>query len=83
MPAQTCSNRVGLLKLEAGRHAAVALVCPLQKRKKERLLHLQIRASVRTTLAGIIKRVGVTSIMVTHDQEEAFDLADRVIVFNR
>ena len=47
------------------------------------LLHLQIRASVRTTLAGIIKRVGVTSIMVTHDQEEAFDLADRVIIFNR
>ncbi|KAK9843117.1 hypothetical protein WJX74_007218 [Apatococcus lobatus] len=42
-----------------------------------------IRASVRTTLAGIIKRVGVTSIMVTHDQEEAFDLADRVIIFNR
>lgn len=44
---------------------------------------MQIRASVRATLADIIKRVGVTSIMVTHDQEEAFDLADRVIVFNR
>ncbi|KAK9838206.1 hypothetical protein WJX84_009123, partial [Apatococcus fuscideae] len=42
-----------------------------------------IRASVRATLADIIRKVGVTSIMVTHDQEEAFDLADRVIVFNR
>lgn len=31
----------------------------------------------------IIQRVGLTSILVTHDREEAFDIADRVVVFNR
>jgi ABC-type sulfate/molybdate transport systems ATPase subunit len=34
-------------------------------------------------LKGIIEKVGVTSIIVTHDQEEAFDLADQVVIFNR
>jgi len=31
----------------------------------------------------IIHKVGVTSILVTHDQEEAFDIADKVVIFNR
>jgi len=31
----------------------------------------------------IIQRVGVTTVIVTHDQEEAFDIADRVVIFNR
>ena len=44
---------------------------------------LQIRASVRQGLKSIIAKVGVTSILVTHDQEEAFDLADQVVIFNR
>ncbi len=30
-----------------------------------------------------LPQVGVTTIIVTHDQEEAFDLADKVVVFNR
>ncbi|CAK0753282.1 hypothetical protein CVIRNUC_002209 [Coccomyxa viridis] len=42
-----------------------------------------IRASVRQGLKAIIDKVGVTSILVTHDQEEAFELADQVIIFNR
>ena len=28
-------------------------------------------------------QVGVTTVIVTHDQEEAFDLADKVVIFNR
>ena len=44
---------------------------------------LQIRASVRQGLKSIIDKVGVTSILVTHDQEEAFELADQVVIFNR
>ena len=31
----------------------------------------------------IIQRVGATSILVTHDQEEAFDIADQIVIFNR
>ena len=42
-----------------------------------------MRESVRSSVKDIIKRVGVTAVLVTHDQEEAFDIADRVVVFNR
>lgn len=34
-------------------------------------------------LREIVKRVGVTTIIVTHDQEEAWDLADHVVIFNK
>ena len=43
----------------------------------------QIRKSVRQGMRDIIQRVGVTSILVTHDQDEAFDIADQVVIFNR
>ncbi len=43
-------------------------------------------AKVRKELRGELRRIhdatGVTSILVTHDQEEAMDLADRVAVMN-
>ncbi|KAK9845253.1 hypothetical protein WJX81_001330 [Elliptochloris bilobata] len=42
-----------------------------------------VRESVRQGVKDIIKRIGVTTIIVTHDQEEAFDIADRVVIFNR
>lgn len=44
---------------------------------------LQVRKSLRDSVKDIIHRVGVTSILVTHDQEEAFDIADKVAIFNR
>ena len=34
-------------------------------------------------MKAILNEVGITSILVTHDQEEAFDIADHVAVFNR
>ena len=34
-------------------------------------------------MKAILNEVGITSILVTHDQEEAFDIADQVAVFNR
>ena len=43
----------------------------------------QVRRFLRMGVRDIIDRVGVTSILVTHDQEEAFDIADHVIIFNR
>lgn len=42
-----------------------------------------VRKSLRTGLKNIVKRLGVTTIIVTHDQEEAWDLADVVAVFNK
>jgi sulfate transport system ATP-binding protein len=42
-----------------------------------------VRKSLRSGLKSIVKRLGVTTIIVTHDQEEAWDLADVVAVFNK
>ncbi|KAG2502059.1 hypothetical protein HYH03_000553 [Edaphochlamys debaryana] len=42
-----------------------------------------VRKQLRTSLKEIVRSVGVTTIIVTHDQEEAFDLADKVVIFNR
>ena len=43
----------------------------------------QVRKTLRDSVKDIIHKVGVTSILVTHDQEEAFDIADKVVIFNR
>jgi sulfate transport system ATP-binding protein len=42
-----------------------------------------VRKQLRSGLKEIVRSVGVTTVIVTHDQEEAFDLADKVVVFNR
>jgi ABC-type Fe3+/spermidine/putrescine transport system ATPase subunit len=38
------------------------------------------RATVRGELSGLLRKLGLTSIIVTHEREEAFELADRVAV---
>jgi iron(III) transport system ATP-binding protein len=39
-----------------------------------------LRASMRDELAAILRRIDVTVLLVTHDREEAFSLADRIAV---
>jgi len=46
-------------------------------------LDVKIRGQLRRSLHDIQERLGVTTILVTHDQEEAFELADRVGVIER
>lgn len=41
-------------------------------------LDVKTRTHLRRTLKAIQERLGITTILVTHDQEEALDLADRV-----
>ncbi len=43
----------------------------------------KIRIELRTWLKGMIKQVGTTSIFVTHDQEEAMEIADKIIIINK
>lgn len=43
----------------------------------------KVRRELRTWLKDMIGRVGVTSIFVTHDQEEAMEVADTVIITNQ
>lgn len=42
----------------------------------------KVRRELRTWLKEMIRRVGITSIFVTHDQEEAMEVADTVIITN-
>ena len=46
-------------------------------------LDAQIRQDLRQGLRELLKRLGTTAIFVTHDQEEAFAVADRIIVLHR
>jgi sulfate/thiosulfate transport system ATP-binding protein len=46
-------------------------------------LDVKIRAQLRQSLREIQQRLGVTAILVTHDQEEAFDIADRIGVIEQ
>jgi sulfate transport system ATP-binding protein len=45
-------------------------------------LDAKIRVELRRTLKSIQRKLGIATILVTHDQEEAFDLADRVGVMS-
>jgi sulfate/thiosulfate transport system ATP-binding protein len=45
-------------------------------------LDAKIRVELRRSLKKIQRQLGVATILVTHDQEEAFDLADRIGVMN-
>jgi putative spermidine/putrescine transport system ATP-binding protein len=46
-------------------------------------LDAKIRVSLRQEIRSIQRRLGITAIYVTHDQEEALSLSDRVVVMNR
>ncbi len=45
-------------------------------------LDAKVRNDLRRWLRGVHEAMGLTSIFVTHDQDEALDLADRVAVMN-
>jgi iron(III) transport system ATP-binding protein len=42
-----------------------------------------VRAHLREEIKALQRRLGITTIMVTHDQEEALSIADRVVVMNQ
>ena len=45
-------------------------------------LDAKVRKDLRRWLRAVHDRTGLTSVFVTHDQEEALDLADRVVVMD-
>ena len=45
-------------------------------------LDAKVRAKLRSEICHIQKKLGITTIMVTHDQEEALTMADRIVVMN-
>jgi iron(III) transport system ATP-binding protein len=45
-------------------------------------LDVRLRVAMREEVRDILKRAGVTAVSVTHDQEEALSISDRVAVMN-
>ena len=45
-------------------------------------LDAKVRAHLRHEIRALQERLGVTTVMVTHDQEEALTMADRIVVMN-
>ncbi|GHV86216.1 ABC transporter ATP-binding protein [Spirochaetia bacterium] len=45
-------------------------------------LDAKVRARLRAEIRALQRKLGITTIMVTHDQEEALTMADRIIVMN-
>jgi putative spermidine/putrescine transport system ATP-binding protein len=76
-------------QLSGGQRQRVALARALVNRPKVLLLDeplgaldLKLREQMQVELAAIQRQVGITFVVVTHDQEEALTLSDRLAVVN-
>ncbi len=77
-------------QLSGGQQQRVALARALVLNPKILLLDeplsnldAKIRIQVRAEIRKLHKELGITTVYVTHDQEEALTLSDRIAVFNR
>ncbi|MDW5327927.1 ABC transporter ATP-binding protein [Plantactinospora sp. KLBMP9567] len=93
--ALTSMNLVGLEdrsphELSGGQQQRVALARALVVQPKVLLfdeplsnLDAKLRGSMRAEIRRIQRMFGITSIYVTHDQDEAMSMSDRIVVMNR
>ncbi|MDA3977520.1 MULTISPECIES: sulfate/molybdate ABC transporter ATP-binding protein [Gallibacterium] len=77
-------------RLSGGQRQRVALARALAVKPEVLLLDepfsaldAQVRKTLRRWLAQLQKELNITSIFVTHDQEEALEVADRIVVMNQ
>jgi len=70
-------QRVALARALAASPSLLLLDEPLSA------LDARVRVRLREEIKALQRRLGVTTIMVTHDQEEALALADEIVVMNR
>ncbi len=79
-PAQLSGGqqqRVALARAIATRPGLLLLDEPLSA------LDAQVRVHLRHEIKALQRQLGVTTIMVTHDQEEALTMADKIVVMNQ
>jgi putative spermidine/putrescine transport system ATP-binding protein len=76
-------------QLSGGQRQRVALARALVNRPKVLLLDeplgaldLKLREEMQVELKAIQREVGITFVFVTHDQDEALTMSDRIAVFN-
>ena len=76
-------------ELSGGQRQRVALARALINQPKVLLLDeplgaldLKLREEMQAELKGLQQRLGITFVFVTHDQDEALSMADRVAVFS-
>ncbi len=96
--AESLLDRVGLLphaakypsQMSGGQQQRVALARAIAQRPRILLLDeplgaldAEVRQQLRQTLRDVQREHALTSIMVTHDQQEALELADQLVVMHR
>ncbi len=76
-------------ELSGGQQQRVALARALAPRPQVLLLDeplsaldAKIRVSLREEIRAIQRQLGITTVFVTHDQEEAMSISDRIVVMN-
>ncbi len=69
-------QRVALARALAPRPQVLLLDEPLSA------LDAKIRVSLREEIRDIQRKLGITTVFVTHDQEEAMSISDRMVVMN-
>ncbi|MGW3493442.1 ABC transporter ATP-binding protein [Streptomyces sp. NPDC001020] len=70
-------QRVALARALVGRPRLLLLDEPLGA------LDLKLREQMQVELKALQREVGITFVFVTHDQEEALTMSDRIAVFNK
>ncbi|MDK6836966.1 ATP-binding cassette domain-containing protein, partial [Klebsiella pneumoniae] len=45
-------------------------------------LDARLRLKIREEIRALVKKVGITTLFVTHDQEEALAMSDEIFVLN-
>ena len=76
-------------QLSGGQQQRVAIARALVQQPKVLLmdeplsnLDARLRLQIREEIRALVKEVGITTIFVTHDQEEALSIGDRIILLN-
>jgi len=70
-------QKVGLARALATRAGLLIFDEPLSA------LDARVRVDLRYTLRRLVKDLGLTSLHVTHDQEEAMSVADRIVIMRK